>query len=1063
MFKIINASAGSGKTYTLVKEYLILLFKNTDNYKHILAITFTHKAAAEMKERIVDALEQISEPDKYPNSSINKNMLPEIKKALPNIAEDKFPVLAKTCLSKILHNYSEFSVSTIDSFSHKIIRAFSHEMNIASGFNIELDFKKLIKEAVANMIAGAGNDRELTEFLINYIDHLHENESTKDFERPIIELGEVLSNEKIKSLIEKNNFLSFDIPFFKKIISELHTIKNSLEKEIKGIAQDSINAINQAGLESNDFYQGSKGIFSYFGKILDNFDELTVGKYVSDSINNYHDDSKWIANKKNANPNVLSIKPLLFENFNKTQELYKEYIDYKIILDNIYTYALLNEIAKEIDLIKSEQNILPISEFNTKISDIVAQSEAPFIYERIGEKYNYLMIDEFQDTSILQWQNVIPLIDNSLSNNYNNLIVGDGKQAIYIWRNGEVRQFTSLPNIYKSVSPKEITSARENSFERNISRINLDQNFRSAKTIVNFNNQLFKYFSENNTYISDPAYKNIYANDLFIQKANNNFDGYVEVITYEEDTDIEYKEFNIYKTYEIIKKLHDEYNYDYSDIAILSYKSEQGQQIGSFLLEKGIDVVSPDSLSIISSPKIIFISSIINMLTKQSNDIDLNICIKFLSEQDKYNKTYESLSKSIEKTSSRIQSFTNVCKKLNINLDIEKLSLYTVYEVCEHLIDLFKLNNNDIFIQRFLNIFQENPKLTLAEFPEWFKSKGEKTYISSIEGNEAVNILTIHKSKGLEFPVVICAFVDYKIQNNQSKYLYVNNKTKYKELDSYIIKYSKELEKSSYTEEYQEEKESQNLDKINLLYVALTRAKDQLYVITKRDNSSGEDFRANRLICNFIDSDNCNYLNPNKIENNIVSFGTLSKNMKDESVLQESVNLESIYHNWRTRLKIASSLRNYNINDDYEYTSEEIEWGKKFHAGISYLMTAKDIDKAMYLLESNEPINNIEKERIRHIFNMIIEDNAINELLFDYNKVYIEKEMMNFESNFFRADRITIKNDVYNIIDFKTGKENSKDIKQIKNYCDILRSMGINKVNGYIIYCKYDAVKLITC
>ena len=1063
MFKVINASAGSGKTYTLVKEYLVLLFKNTDNYKHVLAITFTNKAAAEMKERIITALEHIAEPEKYMNSSINKYMLPDIAKELPQIAADKFPEKAKECLSKILHNYYEFAVSTIDSFSHKIIRAFSHDMQIASGFSIELDFGKLIDEAVSNLFARAGSDEELTEFLINYIDHLHESESSKAFERPIIELAQVLSNEKIRLLLEKSTFVNSDIAFFKGIITEFYSEIDLLENKLRATAQHSIDAMASAGLTPNDFWQKAGGIAGYFAKVLDKLDEVEKFSYAKKAIDNYDDNDKWIS-KESKNNNVLTVKPILLEDFNKIQVLTRELIDCRIILANLHTYALLNQIAQEIDLIKSEQNILPISEFNTKISNIVAQSEAPYIYERIGEKYNHIMVDEFQDTSILQWQNIIPLIDNSLSNSFKNIIVGDGKQAIYIWRNGEVRQFTSLPSIYKSLSSAEITAARENSFERNIERINLDKNYRSAKTIVEFNNHLFKYFSENNYFIKDEAYKNIFDSDLFIQKPNSKATGYVEVRSFEFSTGMtaEYSDFNVKQTHEIIQKLHDEYGYAYGDIAVLSYSGKHGQLIGGYLLEQGIDVVSPDSLHITSSPKIHFITSIINMLTKQSNEIDLNVGIKFLCEQANRAEAYETLSKSIDKRFPHIKSFANICKQFNINFDVPKLSFYSCYELCEHLITLFNLEVKDVFIQRLLNSFQENPKLTLTEYPEWFKNYGEKIFISSVEGKDAVQISTIHKSKGLEFPIVISPFTDYDITpKGRATYMHVANKTKNEKLDAYIIKYAEKLERSSYADEFEEEKESKVLDKINLLYVALTRAKDQLYIITKKEKSSTDTFGAHKIICNFVDSTECNNLNPNRIDDNCVSFGELNKKTETEKSTPNTIDLESTYHNWRTRLRIATSPQNYSPENRQAYSSEEIEWGKIFHAAISFLKTPQDIAN-IHLLQNAETLTTAQSEKILQLFNMLIADKAVNKLLFDYDKVYIEKEMINAAGQFFRADRITVKDGVYNIIDFKTGKENTKDIKQVANYCEILRSMGVAQVNGFIVYCG-ESVGIVEC
>ncbi|MDL2240444.1 UvrD-helicase domain-containing protein [Bacteroidales bacterium OttesenSCG-928-K22] len=1070
MFKVINASAGSGKTYNLVKEYLILLFQDTENYKHILAITFTNKATAEMKERIISALEHIANPAKFPNSNVVNNMLPEILQECPKINPNEIQLIAQKCLTKILHNYSELAVSTIDSFSHKIIRAFSHDMELAAGFSIELHFEKLVDEAVSNLIARAGNDQVLTEFLINYIDHLHENKSNQDFEKPIKDIGKILSDDKIRVLLENDNFMNLDILFFKNIIQKLYAEIYSLEKKIKDVANDTNKAISDANLSINDFAKKSTGIGNYFNKVLKDIYKDNTNPTTLAPIEDYDNDNLW-ATKDGNRVGVIGIKPIIRDNFNKIQELLKELNDHQIIMENIYTFALLNEIAKEIDIIKTEENVLPIAEFNTKISDIVALSEAPYIYERIGEKYNYLMIDEFQDTSTLQWQNILPLIDNSLANNFTNLIVGDGKQAIYIWRNGEVRQFTSLPKIYQSISPEDITLNRENSFARNIQKINLDRNFRSAKTIVNFNNSFFKYFSENNNWIKDEAYTSIYDYAIFQQKANSSNTGYVEIDVFESEKikAVEFQKFNIEKTYQIIEKLHNEYEYDYGDIAVMCYKSSEGQMIAGYLLEKGINVVSPDSLSLTSSNKVQFICSIIKMLSLQSNEVDLNMCLKYLCITNDKQQIFESLSKSIDKKAPHIKSFSAVCESFDINFDTTKLSFYSGYELCEYLIELFNLDNNDIFIQRFLNIFQENPSLTITEFPEWLDENEKDLKISSTKGIDAVHIMTIHKSKGLEFPVVICAFTDYKLPSgNTAKYLYVNNKSSFKHLKSHLVKHNSSLINSSYEDEYLEEKESQYLDKINLLYVALTRAKEQLYILTKRQKVSDEKktktsdtFSIDKIICDFIDNEECSSLHPFKIDDNTITFGELNKKTKKETYQDETIDLESIYSDWRTRIKIATPNKTYYDSDDSNgYSSEQIRWGNKFHALMSRIKTADDIKLISHFIDKKEVFNIEEKELFFKIFNSMINNENIFNLLFDYDKVYFEKEMLSSEGQIFRADRITVKNGVYNIIDFKTGEESLKDIKQIENYCEILRTMGHNDVKGYIIYC-WEDVKLV--
>ncbi|MCA1965249.1 MAG: UvrD-helicase domain-containing protein, partial [Flavobacterium sp.] len=449
-FAIYDASAGSGKTYTLTKEYLKILFlaTNDDAYRKILAITFTNKAVEEMKTRIVSSLYQFSLDNTSEKAmELLKDVASETKLSIATL-KDK----SKAIIKNIIHNYAAFDISTIDKFTHKVIRTFAQDLNLPSNFEVSLETDSLLQEAIDLVISKAGDDVSLTKLLIEFSKEKTDDDKNWDISAELLKVAQLITNEnnseEIKELSEKS-------------IDDFGVVKKKLQDEIKqlkidckAIAQSVLDSIDGNGVSRKSFYRSL--VPNFLEKIVDDKIAIneTVIKYLDGSESGYsktvlQSDKDFIDEKASE---ILASVLTINEKVGKISM-------YEAFLQNLNPLSLLNTIYQEFKQIQEEQNLVSISDFNKIIHNEIQNQPAPFIYERLGEKYRHYFIDEFQDTSVMQWQNLIPLIDNALSGQDDFgqqgtlMLVGDPKQAIYRWRGGKAEQFIDLAKEDKKHNP----------------------------------------------------------------------------------------------------------------------------------------------------------------------------------------------------------------------------------------------------------------------------------------------------------------------------------------------------------------------------------------------------------------------------------------------------------------------------------------------------------------------------------------------------------------------------------------------------------------------------------
>ncbi|HLC83982.1 MAG TPA: UvrD-helicase domain-containing protein, partial [Bacteroidia bacterium] len=618
-FVIYKSSAGSGKTFTLVKEYLKIALSDTQNppqhYKRILAITFTNKAAAEMKERVLKALKDLSENIILPIGQTGKNeTLRNLLCTETQLTAEELQKRSHTLLFEILHNYGNFAISTIDSFTHTIIRNFSHDLNLPVNFDIETDEREIIGKCTDQLIARIGMDEELTQLVLEFSKSKTDEQKSWQVDTEIRAFAEkIITN----SDIEKTGLLrSLSIADFKKIRKELYAKNKSIENELKEIGDAFFVLIKKKNIPDSGFYYGSKGLPGYFKKLSEGrFDEEgLLGSYVQATIN----EDKWYGPKTDESIKgaIDAVKHELLTLFTKAQKIIEKelsnYIIHGSILKDLYSLSLINEIDKLIQTFKEEENILFISEFNQRIADIISTEPVPFIYEKIGERYKHFLLDEFQDTSVTQWQNLLPLLDNSLAEGNFNLIVGDGKQSIYRWRGGEAEQFDALPELplIKDNINREFW---EDSLKRNAEIRQLEYNFRSLKNVVEFNNDFFNWISNEQLHES---WKKIYSS--VSQKAEEKATGGLVSIDFltkdaEEDSGLQLSLQQIENSLQ--------QGYKYKDIVYVVRFNYEGNKVADFLSEHGIPVISSDSLLLKNCKEISFLVDMFNFLSQPDNAV----------------------------------------------------------------------------------------------------------------------------------------------------------------------------------------------------------------------------------------------------------------------------------------------------------------------------------------------------------------------------------------------------------------------------------------------------------
>ncbi len=1034
-FTIYNAAAGAGKTYTLVKAYLITLLKGEfkDSYKNLLAITFTNKAVAEMKSRVLENLVAISNPQtpsKY--QDVLKELIVETE-----IPEEELKLKANRILKSILHNYAAFDIVTIDTFTHRVIRTFAHDLGIPMNFEIEMDTDLLIEEAVDAVVAKIGVDVALTKLIIDFAIGKLEEDKSWDISLELNKIAKLLFSENDRKHLDKLSDKT--IQDFEVLKHTLSQKINESKKKIVFKSKDILKSVGQAGLETTDFTRGS--IPNHFQKLAEG--ETTIdfkAAWKQDIQNASFYNAKLDHHKKEQ---IDSIRPSIEEAFLVTKEQILQIHLFQNILKNITPLAVLNAIHKELVEIKKERRILLISEFNTIISDAIQGQPAPFIYERLGERYRDYFIDEFQDTSELQWNNLVPLIDNAIATETLTgkrgqlTIVGDAKQAIYRWRGGKAEQFINLSANYNPFSVKEKQV------------LNLPKNYRSHQQIVMFNNRFFTFLAKD---FSAQNHKELYLLGNR-QEVNSKRDGYVNVSFIEAKNVAEENEVYPQKVYEAILELTKK-GYQLNDICVIVRKQKEGTVIADFLTQKGLSIISSETLLINNAPQVVFIIDLLTWFIQPDDLLSKANVLHFLAKQFSIQEQHSFIQKMIIADN---DAFALELKSRGIDFDVNQLATRPLYDTIEYIIGCFGLANTaPAYLQFFLDIiftFTQRHTEGIIGFLSYWNARKDKLSIVAPETKDAIQIITIHKAKGLEFSCVIYPYANIDIYREiEPKTWLVVDKENYNGFEEIFINYNKGI--SQYGKEAEEivlNRQAQlELDTFNLLYVTLTRAKEQLYIISNLElNSSGQS-------------------NPNKFSGKLIGYlkdlgtwdpkkltYTFGNSLKPDQVTEDISDKTKVI----TLSRFDDASKRYRVNivtnsGKLWDTSQKdaIEKGNLIHDLMAQIYTYKDVESTVEEAYAKGEITMPEKEMLTHEIKSVINHPGLSQYFASDIIVYNEREIIS-NGRLFRPDRIIIdKNNNTVIIDYKTGAENASHITQLEQYTRVLKELGYTIKNKILIY-----------
>lgn len=1017
-FQIYNASAGSGKTYQLAKNYLRLILapNSTFRYRELLALTFTNKAVGEMKDRILQYLQEFSLP-KTPDKSLS--LFEALQRDLGYDTAELRTKAAAT-LKELLHNYGFFEIATIDKFNHKIIRTFARDLKIAQNFEVELDTDSLLREAVLRILDKAGQHKALTATLIQFsLEKIDDNKSW-NIAFDLNQMGKMLFNENHGPYLKKLR---------PKALVDFATLKNTLQREIQllekqavTLAEEVLETIGTLGFEFADFPRET--LPNHFKKIVAG--ETDVNLLYKNKIEEQLSQNKILKTSVTKPSEILvsQIFPIYLEVKSTLHSLKA----HKKAEGAIMAVSLLNEIQKEVKEVQSERNLLAISDFNTIISEEVTNQPVPFIYERLGEKYRHFFIDEFQDTSKKQWSNLIPLIGNALESMDEHgetgslLLVGDVKQAIYRWRGGEASQFLNLSN------------GKNNPFTILPITNQLNKNWRSCKTIINFNNSFFTYISQ--------LFTNSEFQQLFIdgnhQEPNDQPGGCVNISYYSNDVGANENPQSI-KTLETIKKIKS-LGHSYRDICVLVRENSKGELLANYLAQQGIPLVSADVLLLRNSPEVQFLVALLKHIEAPNEQLYRFELLSYLCPKG------QPLHDFLDRNLQGMEAFL----AKHYQFDTSTILLLSTYDVLELAIERFDLaKNSNAYINYFLDFaldYENKESTAIFDFLLFWELKQDSLALSAPEHLDAVKIMTVHKAKGLEFPFVIFPFADSPLHGGPKKndvWIPID-KNKFEGFEHLVLKASAELEffsKASH-ELYKEEKEKTLLDSINVLYVALTRAVQGLFVLC--ENVKGSRVTYGSLLKSFCETQQAERPNDHEF-----TFGSLATKTKGKSTIQEEKTIPYIYSTKfkyeNNPVRLATSLHN-GKNDDARYR------GNLIHDLLAKVYSSDDIVKAVGTLVDSELIPHSEARIYEEMVGKVVSHEKLSNYFSKNIKSLNEIELLDTNGVVLRPDKMVISNMEVVLIDYKTGAQSATHKNQLHQYEEIVLKMGYFVTHKIIVY-----------
>lgn len=1004
-----------------------------------------------MKDRILAYLNDFAKG--------NKNELAEELQQALKLDASTFQQYAQEALAAILHKYDRFAISTIDAFFQKVIRSFTREAGLVGDYRLEVEQDIVLEEVIGNLIDELGSNKDLTNWVVEFAKENLENDRAWDVRVSLLDFAQQIFREEFKAIDTELLHTTSDRNYFTQLKSTLRRERDNFKATGRKLAGEMLRIISDEGWDQSDFHYGKQsGLFTF----LQSWAELSELKGLANAkprVLEFTSAKRW-PGKTVRNPAHLvaiadkELAPRLIALIDLYDNDFITALTAELLLQNLYVFGLIADISRKLAEYKDENNMMLLADAPKFLHGVIQDSDTPYVYEKVGSFYRNYLIDEFQDTSSMQWKNFLPLVSNGLDQGHTSMVVGDVKQAIYRWRGGDLK-------LLQQTVEEHVGSTR-------IATEYLKTNYRSAANIVQFNNLVFAEAAaitaeETGNSLSQEAYTDVQ------QRIARPEPGYVKVEFLKDEEERKWKDAALDQIPAHLEMLQSQ-GVALRDIAILVRRNDEGQQIVANLLRyrnEGLakpgfsyDVVSNESLWLTGASSVNLLLAAMRYLLNPDDDIARAQLSYEFSRQHAEGRPLEEVF-----TVSREAFFEGLLPPAFAQQKgmLKKLPLI---ELTETLIRIFKVGDNQgelAYLLAFQNLvleFYSRERNDLAAFLEWWQEVRHKKSVQLSGEVNAAQILTVHKSKGLQFRYVIIPFCSWGLdhENFQAPMMWV--KAEHEPFDrlGYVpIKYSSSLTQTLFAKDYAEERTRAYLDNLNLLYVALTRAEDGLIVtaphpsnrtakrtvgamlyecINRRfEKETGWDTAYDRLTMGAI-------VPPSKVSRQ----GTAAEQLHDYPT-----------YAWRDRLVIKKGGNAY-FDDTEDLKRTGIAYGIHMHAVLSRIRYASEIPQTIERLVIEGFVSAEQATELGPALNELLSIPKIASWFDERWEVRTESPILLPSGAENRIDRLLLKDRQAVVIDFKTGSPSRHDQTQVQEYVDILRKMNYTEVEGYLLYLKTNEV-----
>ena len=1040
-FRVYNASAGSGKTFALTVAFLekILHAKTDDGYKKLLAITFTNKAVAEMKNRILGTLASFAQGDFTGGAG---DLAKQILQG-STMTHAQLQAKSQAVLVHLLHHYAQFHVETIDRFNHRLLKTFSKDLKLSSNFEVSLETGLLLAEAVDALIDQAGRDDQITDLLVSFALNKTEESRSWDIAFDLNETAWMIVKENDAPHLAKLK----DVPLgdFIEFAHKLRQEKEQREDDMRQIARDIMGLCDSHGILFEHLSYGS------FIKIMQEvLDPRLVPSF----------DRKWAQNILQQD-NPLEPRHRLYKTTAPREikaavdehhdtiikalvQIHRAFIEFthlKNTLNQLVPLTVVEAIEKEFERIKKENNTLVISDFNKLLSEEIQNQPAPFIYERLGERFTHYFIDEFQDTSTLQWQNLLPLIENNLAQadptnpKHSLMIVGDPKQSIYPWRGGHPEQFIDLSQGKSAELPRP-------------ELITLGTNYRSHQHIVWFNNELYNFAAEN---LPNEDHKTLYkkGNEQNIHHKKNGFVS-VEFLD-KKQRDEDPKDQPYFLAIERIVKEQLLRGRGLGDLCILTRDNKKCTKIGGYLSEQGYGVVSEEALLIQNNPIVLALVALGYLSANPHQKRPRAHLGNLLYNTHKPEVTRMSFLRKI--TAHDLGEFHELLCELGIEFKLSQMAAMGLYDRFAYALSQFGWGQSDsAYVTQFMDwVFQyaKRPQATIWQLLAQWEQDKESLSLNSIGGQEAIQIMTIHKAKGLEFPVVIMPYAHESF--NPTKVGHIWYPFLEEGFEKLPVRYSASLAQYSPTGKEIDAglRETYFFDTLNLYYVGTTRPTQELYILCDKLSNDSKSMSFNQVLKDFLifkglwREDLAQY-----------SFGMLPT---IETKIKKLPNTLSAPLEVVTPQQHPISMVPERRASSYWF-DVGIGFGSLFHELMALVIQAEDYPEAIEQISRKYRLDEDQRQKAKALVEQTVRHTELSYLFAGDHEVFVERSIIT-PHGVLRPDRINmISANKAVVLDYKTGLAKVQDKDQITAYGAGLKAMGIEVEAHLIVYLREDPI-----